>query len=251
MINIIIFLIQNCVYSVPSKCYKLINPPSEVINSIITDESIYSSSTPTQMMTYISESTTSLSNIQTATTVTTAAIATAIATATTATTEVNVTQIPIQTEVITSTITLSTTSIQSIQTPDFVSNVNKNIILDLHNNERVLKNVTNSLGWSNSLELSANVLSRDLSNRGCILEHKLGSGVFGQNLYASYGTVNPNFRNAVNAWIDEKNLLNKPNVTFSEIGHYLIMVSSRYNNVGCSTSINYDKNCYVITCDYS
>jgi uncharacterized protein YkwD len=143
------------------------------------------------------------------------------------------------------------TSIQSIQTPDFVSDTNKKLILDLHNNERSLKNVTNLLFWSNSLELSANNLSRDLSNRGCILEHSLASGVFGQNLYAAYGTFNPNYGNAVNAWIEEKNLLNKPNVTFSEIGHYLIMISSKYNNVGCSTSINYDKNCYVITCDYS
>jgi uncharacterized protein YkwD len=123
-------------------------------------------------------------------------------------------------------------------------------ILQKHNDERNSseRNVTNIL-WSQSLKESSQIWSNNLASRGCILEHKLFSSA--QNLYAGYGWIEPNLPNAMQAWLDEKSLLNKPNITFEEIGHYLIMISSNYNEVGCASSINIDNNCFVVTCNYN
>ena len=121
-------------------------------------------------------------------------------------------------------------------------------ILEKHNNERQINNVSN-IGWDDTLKDSSQIWSNNLASRGCILEHKLFSSA--QNLYAGYGWIEPDLANAAQAWLDEKSLLNKPNVTFEEIGHYLIMISNNYNNVGCASSINIDKNCFVVTCNYN
>lgn len=168
--------------------------------------------------------------------------------------------VPITTFTLFSTpVPITTSAPTPTPTPTFTSNVvstpvsieNRQMILNMHNTERLLVNTTNLLKWSDALERSARELSINLANIGCALRHRLGSGVRGQNLYGTYGRVVPNYNNAVNAWILEKNLLDKPNVTFSEIGHYLIMVSSQYNNVGCSAGVNLVDRCYVIACDYN
>ena len=121
-------------------------------------------------------------------------------------------------------------------------------ILKKHNDERLLNNVTN-ISWNTNLKDSSQIWSNNLASRDCILEHKLFSSA--QNLYAGYGWIEPNLPNAMQAWLDEKSLLNQPNITFEEIGHYLIMISANYNDVGCASSINIDKKCFVVTCNYS
>ena len=104
------------------------------------------------------------------------------------------------------------------------------------------------LSWSNELQISAESWSAVLSRRNCVLEHFVTS--FGQNLYAKYGSLGVSFPSAVNAWIAEKALVNTPGVTFSEIGHYLTIVSASVNRVGCGLSVNNNSNCFVITCNY-
>jgi hypothetical protein len=103
--------------------------------------------------------------------------------------------------------------------------------------------------WNTGLQDSSQIWSNTLAESNCVLEHKLFSA--SQNLYAGYGWIEPNLPNAVQAWLDEKSLLNKPNVTFNEIGHYLIIVSTSLTEVGCASSINVDKNCFVVTCNYN
>jgi len=230
-----LFLTISIVYSFPSKCFVIPNPPEELESILMPEILEIPTSTSTSTSTITSTST--------------------------------VLEIPTSTSTSTSTSTIkststSTSSIISTPTPILISTPTpipiftsidldkKQLILDLHNNERQLKNVTNKVTWSNSLESTANDLSNILANKGCPLQHSLGKGVFAQNLYGAYGTITPNFKNAINAWISEKNLIGKPGISFSDIGHYLIMVSSKYNNVGCSTAINISARCYVVTCDY-
>ncbi len=264
MNNIVFFLINISIYSLPSKCYKIINPPSEVKNYINNLPTPTLEFTPAPTLEFTSEFAPTLDSAYEFTPTLDSAyeftptptldsayeftptptLEFTSASEFTPVSEFTPTSVS---EFMTSTIIETTVS----TSPTLVSKIIVDEILDLHNNERNIVNVTNFLNWSSKLELSANNLSKNLSERGCILEHSLANGVFGQNLYAAYGTTTPNFKNAVNAWIDEKFLINRPNITFSEIGHYLIMVSSRYNNVGCSAEINYDKRCYVVTCDYN
>jgi hypothetical protein len=106
------------------------------------------------------------------------------------------------------------------------------------------KNIT----WDNNLVVSAQTWSNHLANSGCTLQHFLSS--YAQNLYAGYGWTTPEFNNAVNAWINEKTLLNVPDISFEAVGHYLIIVDSNVQSVGCATAINYPRKCFVITCDY-
>ena len=252
-----LFLTISIVYSLPSKCFVIPNPPEE-LESILMPE-ILEIPTPTSTSTSTIASTSTVLEIPTSTSTSTST--------STITSTSTVLEIPTSTS--TSTIKSTSTSTSSIistptptPTPILISTPTptpiftsidldkKQLILDLHNNERQLKNVTNKVTWSNSLESTANDLSNILANKGCPLQHSLGKGVFAQNLYGAYGTITPNFKNAINAWISEKNLIGKPGISFSDIGHYLIMVSSKYNNVGCSTAINFVKRCYVVTCDY-
>lgn len=121
-------------------------------------------------------------------------------------------------------------------------------ILSLHNIERQLLNLTD-IRWSYALQSNAQSWSNELSSKGCGLEHFLESGSSGQNLYAGYGWTIPNYTNAVNAWISEKALVST-NASFSEIGHYLIIISPNFLRVGCASSINTSSNCFVVTCDY-
>ena len=121
-------------------------------------------------------------------------------------------------------------------------------ILETHNNERNLTDL-DSLSWDVGLQTSSQVWSNELASRNCVLEHKLFSSA--QNLYGGYGWIDPDFQSAVKLWIDEKNLLNKPNITFQDVGHYLIIVSDAYSKVGCASAINVENDCFVITCNYN
>jgi uncharacterized protein YkwD len=249
-----LFLTISIVYSFPSKCYVVSNPPEILENALMSD--LYTKTSILEIVT--TTSTSSIIEISTPTSTSTST--------TTTTSTSSILEIPKPIVASTSSIleiltpTLSVPVPTSAPTPTptptptpsaFMNFDNIKVILDLHNTERQLKNVTNKVMWSNNLESTANDLSKILASKGCPLQHSLGKGVFAQNLYGAYGTITPNFKNAINAWISEKTLLNKPGVSFSEIGHYLIMVSSKYNNVGCSAAINFEKRCYVVTCDYS
>jgi hypothetical protein len=116
-------------------------------------------------------------------------------------------------------------------------------VLDTHNTER-----TRSYIWDNNLQASAEQWSLVLAKQGCKMEHKLSSSA--QNLYAVYGSINVNVSDAIKAWIDEKELVDKPGYTFEDFGHYLIVTNESYTNVGCGYVINQDANCYVVTCNY-
>ena len=137
------------------------------------------------------------------------------------------------------------TIITSILEDDDINN-----ILQIHNNERILNNLT-TMTWNSDLMFSSQSWSNILAYNGCILEHKLFSSA--QNLYAKWGlnVSDTNVTEGINVWINEKYLLNMPNITYEEVGHYLIITSNSYNEVGCASSINLDKNCYVITCNYN
>lgn len=144
---------------------------------------------------------------------------------------------------------------QPIQTPEISQVVEYNFksddiknIMDKHNDERQLNNLTDMI-WNNNLRMSSQIWSNELAKMGCVLEHKLFSSA--QNLYAGYGWTEPDMSRAVQMWIDEKYILNKPNVTFNEIGHYLIIVSNTLTEVGCASSININNNCFVVTCNYN
>ena len=246
-----LFLTISIVYSFPSKCFVVPKPPEE-LQSILMPELLEISTTanlPTSTILEIPISIPTSTNAPTST-----LLEIPVPTSTNAPTS---TLLEIPTTIPTSTNTPTSTVLETpipTPTPPTFTSIDfdkKQLILDLHNNERELKNVTNKVKWSNSLESTANDLSNILANKGCPLQHSLGKGVFAQNLYGAYGTITPNFKNAINAWISEKKLIGKPGISFSDIGHYLIMVSSKYNNVGCSTAINLIKRCYVVTCDYS
>jgi hypothetical protein len=267
-----LFLTISIVSSFPSKCYVVSNPPEILENALMSDlytktsilEIATVTSTPTSSILEIPTVTSSLLEIPTYTSIfTSASISTSsileipkpIVTSTSSILEIPkpiVTSTSSILEILTPTLSVPVPTSTPTPTPSTFTNFdNIKLILDLHNTERELKNVTNKVMWSNNLESTANDLSKILASKGCPLQHSLGKGVFAQNLYGAYGTITPNFKNAINAWISEKKLLNKPGVSFSEIGHYLIMVSSKYNNVGCSAAINFEKRCYVVTCDYS
>jgi uncharacterized protein YkwD len=124
------------------------------------------------------------------------------------------------------------------------------IILKMHNDERRLQSVGN-LTWSILLKNNAQTISNNIANNDCILQHNLLDGTFGQNLYAGYGWTSGVYSDAIKAWLDEKSLVNIPGIPFSQVGHYLIIISNNFKNVGCAKSINFFKNCFVITCDYS
>lgn len=141
----------------------------------------------------------------------------------------------------------STPPVQRIEEYIFKSDDISNI-LRKHNDERFLKNITD-ISWNTNLKDSSQLWSNNLASRGCILEHKLFSS--GQNLYAGYGWIEPDLSQAIQAWINEKELLDVPNITFEQIGHYLIIINNGFNEVGCASSINIDNNCFVVTCNYN
>ncbi|NBU33898.1 hypothetical protein EB118_02165 [bacterium] len=122
-----------------------------------------------------------------------------------------------------------------------------NIWLYEHNRERRLTSLTDLQADPQLSDLAIS-LSTSLALRGCPLEHNI-TGASRQNLYAAYGTTFPNVSDAISMWIDEKNLLSKPGVTFEETGHYLNIVAEDISKVGCGSGIGQD--CVVITCNYS
>ena len=142
-----------------------------------------------------------------------------------------------------------TTTIIPTPTP-IVTLTDIDTILKMHNDERRLQNV-GDLTWSILLKNNAQTISNNIANNDCILQHNLLDGTFGQNLYAGYGWTNPVYSDAIKAWLDEKSLVNIPGIPFSQVGHYLIIISNNFKNVGCAKTINLLKNCFVITCDYS
>jgi hypothetical protein len=121
-------------------------------------------------------------------------------------------------------------------------------ILEDQNRERRLQNLTDFI-WSTQMETEAIEWSKTLAIDNCNLVHGLNTAQ-GQNLYGVYGSVSGSVENAVNAWIDEKNLMSNPNVTFSETGHYMIIISPRLSQVGCGLVMNTFANCFVATCNY-
>jgi uncharacterized protein YkwD len=128
--------------------------------------------------------------------------------------------------------------------------VSQSDALNIQNQERQLKNL-NDFTWSDLLEKEAINWATNLTEfNNCGLTHYLDTAR-GQNLYALYGSTKSNINNAINAWVDEKNLLDKPNVTFNEIGHYLTIISPDFTQVGCGIAINPIQNCLVATCNYS
>ena len=124
-------------------------------------------------------------------------------------------------------------------------------MLSLHNRERTSLGLI-SVVWNQDLQSSAQSWSNSLARNGCRLEHFLSS--FAQNLYGIYGTANFNttmlFINAVQAWLDEKRLLNVPGVSWEQVGHYLIMTDTNVRQVGCAVATNAAQRCAVVTCDY-
>jgi hypothetical protein len=121
-------------------------------------------------------------------------------------------------------------------------------LLQLQNTERRLNNLTD-FTWSDSMSLEALAWSKNLAENGCNLVHYLDTA-HGQNLFGVYGSTTGNINTAVNAWINEKNLIGNVDVTPDQIGHYLIVVSSQLSQVGCSIVANIDQNCIVSTCNY-
>lgn len=121
-------------------------------------------------------------------------------------------------------------------------------MLKTHNDERAITNL-NNLSWDVNLQSSSELWSRELAAKNCALEHKLFSSA--QNLYGGYGWLEPNFKDAIQLWINEKNILNQPNITFHDVGHYLIIVSESYSQVGCGAALNIANNCFVVTCNYN
>lgn len=121
-------------------------------------------------------------------------------------------------------------------------------MLKTHNDERNITNLDN-LSWDINLQSSSELWSRELALKNCALEHKLFSSA--QNLYGGYGWLEPNFKDAIQLWINEKELLNEPNITFQDVGHYLIIVSDNYSEVGCGAALNLANNCFVVTCNYN
>ena len=119
--------------------------------------------------------------------------------------------------------------------------------MDGHNNERILTNGLKNLTWSVDMYNSSKAWSDNLASRGCVLEHFLDNANR-QNLYGIYGTKNADVLRAIEMWIDEKNILDKPGVTFEEIGHYLNIVADGIGEVGCAISSGGD--CAVATCNY-
>ena len=140
-------------------------------------------------------------------------------------------------------------------TPTFISIIpifseqNRIDALNIQNIERRIKNVKD-FTWSNIMETEAINWSRNLAEyNDCGLKHSLDTAR-GQNLYAMYGSTKSNINNAINAWVDEKKLIDNPNVTFNEIGHYLSIISPKFTQVGCGIAINPIQNCLVATCNY-
>jgi hypothetical protein len=122
-----------------------------------------------------------------------------------------------------------------------------NDVLDGHNNERILTEGLKNLTWSDDMYSSSKSWSDNLASRGCVLEHFLDNANR-QNLYGIYGTKNADISRAIEMWIDEKGMLDKPGVTFEEIGHYLNIVAEGIEGVGCAISSG--DNCAVVTCNY-
>lgn len=128
----------------------------------------------------------------------------------------------------------------------FTSNIVN--ILEDQNIERRIKNLT-EFTWSTQMAQEAIEWSKKLAIDNCNLVHGLDTA-HGQNLYGVYGSTTGTVENAVNAWIDEKNLMSNPNATSSEIGHYLIVISPHLSQVGCGLAMNTIANCLVATCNY-
>jgi hypothetical protein len=129
-------------------------------------------------------------------------------------------------------------------------NVTSSFVRDVlvgHNNERMLTVGLKNLTWSDDMYVSSKAWSDNLASRNCILEHFLDNANR-QNLYGIYGTRSADVLRAIEMWIDEKNILNKPGVTFEEIGHYLNIVAEGITGVGCAISSG--SNCAVVTCNY-
>jgi len=138
------------------------------------------------------------------------------------------------------------TLISIIQT---FSEQNKIDALNIQNQERNIKNLT-YFTWSNILEKEAIDWSKNLTEfNSCVLTHHLDTAR-GQNLYGVYGSTISSINNAINSWVDEKNLVNNQNVTFDQIGHYLSIISPDFTQVGCGITINPIQKCLVATCNY-
>jgi hypothetical protein len=152
----------------------------------------------------------------------------------------------------TTTSTSSTTPTSSTTTPTSVKLITDSNIMNIledQNRERRLQNLTD-FTWSIQMAQEAVEWSKTLANDNCNLVHELDTAR-GQNLYGIYGSTSGSVENAVQAWIDEKNLMSNPNVTSSEIGHYLIVVAPHLVQVGCGLAINTFANCLVATCNYT
>jgi uncharacterized protein YkwD len=129
-----------------------------------------------------------------------------------------------------------------------ITQTNIDSLLQLQNTERRLNNLTD-FTWSESMSLEALTWSKNLAENQCNLQHYLDTAR-GQNLFGVYGSTTGNINTAVNAWINEKNLIGNVNVTSDQIGHYLIVISSQLSQVGCGIVANIDQNCIVSTCNY-
>jgi len=232
--------------------YKVISVTSDCSsNKIMAITKTHTSTKPTTTTNKTQSSTKPTTTTQTSTkqTTTQATTTTTQDTKQTTTTTTTTQTTKITTNTRTNTLTTTTASNNNIQ--NIPNTLDINDIIKYHNIERNLKNV-NNIEWNDLLRNNAQLTSNRLANEfNCRLEHILYSGSSGQNLYAGYGWITPNFTESVFAWINEKNSLDIPGIPWVEIGHYLIIVSSGFTKVGCGSSININKNCFVVACDYS
>jgi uncharacterized protein YkwD len=193
---------------------------------------IFTTSVTTSVKTSATTSATSVTSVTSATSATSATSVTSVTSATTSITSTSTsTAVP--------SITSTSTAVPSVFIED---------VLNGHNDERMLTSLKN-LTWSDEMYKSSKDWSDNLASRGCVLEHFLDNANR-QNLYGIYGTVDASVSRAIEMWIDEKNYLDKPGVTFEEIGHYLNIVSLDIGEVGCAISGDNVRNCAVVTCNY-
>ena len=203
-----------------------------------------STTTPSSRITTPSSSTTTSTSSTTTSTFSTTTPSSRITTPSSSTTT--------PTSRITTSTSSTTTPTSSTTTPTSVKLITDSNIMNIledQNRERRLQNLTD-FTWSIQMAQEAVEWSKTLANDNCNLVHELDTAR-GQNLYGIYGSTSGSVENAVQAWIDEKNLMSNPNVTSSEIGHYLIVVAPHLVQVGCGLAINTFANCLVATCNYT
>ena len=275
--NINKYSIQSLKIVLPNPITPITTPITQITTTTITKPSTTTITLITKPITKPSTTTitptttTPITIITTPTKPTTTQTSTSTTTIITPTTTTPITSIttstkPPTTTIITTSTTIITTSITSITTSTKppttiitpIMSLQKSIssvvsqfdTLNIQNQERQLKNLKD-FTWSNLLEKEAINWSTNLTEfNNCGLTHYLDTAK-GQNLYAMYGSTKSNINNAINAWVDEKNLIDKPNVTFDQIGHYLTIISPDFTQVGCGIAINPIQNCLIATCNYS